>query len=122
MKIYYLSRGIGIKMLQKSQKGEIAEAKALVYFVQKGYEALMPLNQHLNYDLVVTKDGVFTKVQVKFTSELKKGKPRFRCENFHTKYSDVDIFFIVTPFREYVLTLNDFEQKLGGHVVANVED
>lgn len=82
----------------------------------------MPLNQHLNYDLVVVKDNIFTKVQVKYTSEIKNGKPRFRCENFYTKYSDVDLFFIVTPFKEYVLLLTDFEQKLGGHVVANVEN
>lgn len=52
-------------MLPK-QKGDTAIGKAINYFLSNGYEVCLPIGDKRDYDLVVEKDGVLTRVQVKY--------------------------------------------------------
>jgi len=46
-------------------KGDIAEQATLLEFLKRGYDALQPIGDRLPYDLVVTKNNTFVRIQVK---------------------------------------------------------
>ncbi len=52
-------------MLPK-QKGDIALGKAISYFIQNGYEVLLPIGDKRDYDLVVEKEHILSRIQVKY--------------------------------------------------------
>lgn len=52
-------------MLTK-QKGDIAAGRAIAYFLSHGYEVCLPIGDKRNYDLIVEKDNVLKRVQVKY--------------------------------------------------------
>lgn len=54
------------------EKGDLAVAKIISNLSEKGFKILVPLSEHLPFDLVAYKDNKFYKVQVKFSS-IKRG-------------------------------------------------
>lgn len=48
-------------------KGRAGLSLAIAYFGSNGYTVSLPLNDTQDYDLIVDKDDVLSKVQVKFT-------------------------------------------------------
>lgn len=48
-----------------SRQGDIGEARAIYEFTKLGYTVSRPLHTHVPYDLIVDKDGVLSRVQVK---------------------------------------------------------
>lgn len=48
------------------QKGDLGVAMAIAKLTEKGYAILLPLTESAAYDLVVEKNGVFSKIQVKY--------------------------------------------------------
>lgn len=57
------------------EKGRIGESAATFYFTQNGYEVYLPVFGNTGADLVVSKDGILYRVEVKSTSfKLPSGK------------------------------------------------
>ena len=50
------------------QQGNIGIARAIYEYTKRGYSVLLPLTDSNKYDLVLEKDGIFSRVQVKTTS------------------------------------------------------
>ena len=51
-------------------KGRAGISMAIAYYGSNGYTVLLPLDDTQDYDLVVEKDNIFQKVQVKATGQL----------------------------------------------------
>ena len=103
--------------MNSKQKGDLALAKAISYYMEQECEVLLPIGDKRPYDLVVEmKDGSLKKVQCKFTSHKNKngfyavplrvmGGNRSSGNN-SKKYSkeDFDILFALTAGGEtYVI-------------------
>lgn len=52
--------------MDSKQKGNLAVASAIAYFVSSGYTVSVPLSDTAKYDLVIEKQGVFQAVQCKY--------------------------------------------------------
>lgn len=53
-----------------SQQGDIGEARAIYEFTKLGYTVSRPLHTHVPYDLIVDKDGILSRVQVKTSTYI----------------------------------------------------
>ncbi len=93
-------------MLTK-QKGDIAAGMAIQYFISEGYEVCLPIGDKRDYDLIVEKDNILSRVQVKYAGLYSRGnqcKAGLRItggnQSFHyaKKYSDIafDLLFVHT--------------------------
>lgn len=54
--------------MDTNTKGDIAEISIQADLVKAGYQVLVPLRHSARYDLVVEKDGVFSRVQCKWAA------------------------------------------------------
>jgi hypothetical protein len=52
--------------MDNKQKGNLAVASAIAYFVSSGYMVSIPLSDTAKYDLVIEKQGAFQAVQCKY--------------------------------------------------------
>lgn len=52
--------------MDRKTKGRLAEAKALVHFIQEGYEVYTPFVDNTKYDMLLHKDGELLRVSVKY--------------------------------------------------------
>lgn len=55
-------------MAKTKQKGDIAEAYVLYLLKQNGFNVFIPWGEDNRYDLIVEKNGLFKRVQVKYVS------------------------------------------------------
>lgn len=55
------------------QKGNCGLGMAIAYFSTNGYTVQIPLNDTQDYDLIVEKNGILQRVQVKATGCIGKG-------------------------------------------------
>ncbi|MBT2754544.1 hypothetical protein J7E71_01120 [Mesobacillus foraminis] len=88
-------------------KGDLGVLKAQVDLYEKGYMILYPQTEHAPFDLVIYKDQVFKRVQVKYRELNRKGflEVRFRSSystshGIVTKMVDkkeIDIYCIYCP-------------------------
>ena len=60
------------------EKGRAGMSLAIAYFGANGYTVSIPLNDTQDYDLIVDKDNILLKVQVKFTGTKECGKYRVK--------------------------------------------
>mgnify|MGYP003405367530 CR=1 FL=1 len=58
--------------MNSSERGVLGEALVLSYLVLNGYEVFIPFGGKTNTDLVVEKDNVLLRVQIKSTCTKKK--------------------------------------------------
>ncbi|MCI0763617.1 group I intron-associated PD-(D/E)XK endonuclease [Bacillus sp. TL12] len=88
-------------------KGDLGVLKAQVDLYEKGYMILVPYTEHSPFDLVIYKDGVFKRVQVKYRELNEKGILEIR---FRSSYStsngvaiksvdkeEIDIYCVYCP-------------------------
>jgi len=47
-------------------KGMLGELEFTAHFLRKGYTVLTPVNPNSSYDLVIEKDGLFQRIQIKY--------------------------------------------------------
>ena len=91
--------------MKPKEKGDVAVAHAIHYFMTNGYEVCMPLGDKRPYDMIVELGGAVSKVQVKYAGYYqgdKKYKAALRSmggnQSFHTakKYrdDDFDLLFV----------------------------
>ena len=83
--------------MKPKEKGDIAVAHAIHYFMVNNYEVCMPLGDKQLYDMIVERNGVMSRVQIKYAgyySGDKKYKAALRSmggnQSYHTakKYAD----------------------------------
>lgn len=56
------------RMHHTGSKGDIGVARVTADLIESGYHVLMPVDSTSPFDLVTHRDGVFTKIQVKYRS------------------------------------------------------
>lgn len=60
--------------LNPSIIGQITELKSQLFLIEQGFNVLIPMGNHQKYDLVIEKNGQFTRIQVKHSSVQDEGK------------------------------------------------
>lgn len=60
--------------LNPSIIGQITELKCQLFLVEQGLNILIPMGNHQKYDLVIEKNGKFTRIQIKHASVQDEGK------------------------------------------------
>ncbi|HEU5004709.1 MAG TPA: group I intron-associated PD-(D/E)XK endonuclease [Candidatus Saccharimonadales bacterium] len=100
--------------MQTKQKGDLALASAIQYFVSQDYEVCLPIGDKRDYDLIIEKGGQLSRVQVKYAGLYLRGnqcKVGLRItggnQSFHyaKKYMDdaFDELFVYTAKGEMFL-------------------
>ena len=93
--------------MNPKQKGDIAVAQAIHFYMTKGYEVCLPIGDKQPYDLVIDRIGTLYRVQVKyagFYNRVKQHKVALRVtggnrsRNSARNYSknDFDELFVYT--------------------------
>jgi hypothetical protein len=102
--------------LTPTQIGDISEAIVRARFIEKGYVVLIPQNSSLRYDIVVEKDGIFQRVQIKTGRLLDNEAVYFSASSKDplTKadvpyHGHIDLFAIYCPHNQqiYVMPVQD---------------
>ena len=94
--------------LYHAKQGNLGLTKAMDYFYTNGYNVSIPLNDTQSYDLVVEKNGIFSRVSVK-TSRFKKNDKSYevqlrntggnrtgKCRQVPFSNASCDLLFIYT--------------------------
>lgn len=55
--------------MDRKTKGRLGELKVLTYLTEQGYELYAPFADNSKFDVIAYKDGILSRVSVKFTSE-----------------------------------------------------
>lgn len=98
---------MGILKNLKQINGFIAEQKVALEAISNGYTVCIPTFQNGRYDLILEKNGITHKVQVKSTSKLNSDN-RLSVKvtgGNNIKYSkkEVDYYIVLTPNTEYYI-------------------
>lgn len=59
--------------LNPSIIGLTTEIRCQLYLIEQGFNVLIPMGNHQKYDIVVEKNGKFTRIQVKHATEKDEG-------------------------------------------------
>jgi hypothetical protein len=98
------------------KKGDLALAKAIVYFTELGYEILLPMTESAEYDLVVDTGEELKKIQVKYCSgtsvDLRKihSNSQGYVVNRYTAKS-FDWLYVYSPSRGEFLFTTEWQGK-----------
>ena len=88
--------------------GRLALTEAARYFTTKGYIVSYPMNDNQFYDLVIEKDGVFTPVQCKYTSQKCNNNPdAYDCKLVTTGGSRSKIYSRVTDHDQLLFCMRE---------------
>lgn len=60
--------------MKTKEKGDIALSNSIKFFITNGYEVCLPIGDRRDYDLVIEKNGLLQKVQVKYAGLYNDGK------------------------------------------------
>lgn len=104
--------------MNSKQKGDLAIAQAIQYYMFNGFEVCLPIGDKRPYDLVVEKDGLLKRVQVKYAGLYNSNECRVALrvmggnQSWHTakKYEDDDfdyLFVYTASNRKFVLPWGD---------------
>jgi hypothetical protein len=52
--------------MNTKERGDLAIGQAINFFISNGYEIFLPIGDKRDFDLIIEKDGVLQKVQVKY--------------------------------------------------------
>lgn len=97
--------------LNPSIIGLTTELKCQLYLIEQGFNVLTPMGNHQKYDIVVEKNGKFTRIQVKHATEKDEGKSfivktRYDVRDTsktqrvrHEVYTKEDCDYFMTEFR-----------------------
>lgn len=95
--------------------GLLGELKAQYDFIKRGYDVSVPLGDYCAYDLIVEKDNIKFKIQVKTAEKIKNGKIDFHINssNYYVNKiyteKDADLFYLYCLENEtaYILPIKD---------------
>jgi hypothetical protein len=98
--------------LNPTQIGDISEAIIRARFIEKGFVVLVPQNNGLRYDIVIEKDGIFQRVQIKTGRIIDAQAIYFRASSVDpvTKadvpyHGHIDLFAIYCPQNHQVYVM-----------------
>jgi hypothetical protein len=98
--------------LNPTQIGDISEAIVRARFIQKAYVVLVPQNNGLRYDIVVEKDGIFQRVQIKTGRLMDNEAVYFRASSVDslTKadihyHGHIELFAIYCPHNQKIYVM-----------------
>ena len=97
--------------------GDVSEVTVLAALVREGYRVLQPYGENSRYDLVIERDGVFSRVQVK-TGRLRNGAVLFNAYSSHAHrggaatrgyHGEIEFFGVYCPDTEgvYLVPVDD---------------
>jgi PD-(D/E)XK endonuclease len=112
----------GVKRNTK-RVGDISELRVMCDLVEAGYLVSIPFGENHRYDLIIEKDFVLSRVQVK-TGRLRKGVVLFNCYSSHTHRGgaatrmytgEVEFFGVYCPDTDctYLLPLSEMPVQQG---------
>lgn len=104
------------------EKGNTSLGIAIAYYSSNGYTVSIPLNDTQDYDLVVDKDNVLKKVQVKSTAcKTKYGNYQLALKSCGgtkgTTYKTVtetkidELFILTEDLKMYILPISEIKNK-----------
>lgn len=109
--------------MKPKEKGDLAAAHAISYFMTNGYEVCLPIGDKRPYDIVVEYGGRLQRVQIKYAGYY-KGAGKFKAalrtmggnQSFHTakKYRDDDfdvLFIYVENGRKFVIPWDELQNR-----------
>ena len=108
-----------VEIIEKnpSQIGLETELKCQHFLISQGFDVLIPLGNYLKYDLVITKDKKFYKIQIKHAHQ--KSKNSFSINTKYDKrengkvikqaYQKDDIDYFLTEFNDQYYMFPVFE-------------
>lgn len=95
-----------MKELNPSQIGIITEQKCQLFFLEHGFNVLIPMGNYQKYDLVIEKDNKFYRIQIKHSTEKENGflvRTRYDVrDNGRVKketYTNEDCDYFMTEFQ-----------------------
>ena len=84
-----------------NEQGDIGQSRAIYEFQLQGYTVCVPCGVNQKYDLVIEKDGLFKKVQVKTTQCLDKyNRYQVSLKSTTFRYKDRKVFIKTVRRRE----------------------
>ena len=98
-------------VMNPSITGLTTELKCQLFLIEQGFNVLIPMGNYQKYDIVVEKEGKFTKIQVKHATERDEGqsfvvKTRYDVRDTtknqrvrHEKYTKADCDYFMTEFQ-----------------------
>lgn len=111
-------------MHHTKDKGDLGVAKAISRLVELQWTVAIPITEHASYDLIIEKEGVLLRVQVKYSS-CKNSTIRTKLKNswcdkngVHSKLrsiGDFDLLAVYCPETDkvYFLQSKDFNNTSG---------
>ena len=109
--------------MRPKEKGDLAAAQAISYFMINGYEVSLPIGDKKPYDMIVEFGGVLKRVQVKYAGYYyadKRYKAALRTmggnQSYYTakKYKDDDfelLFVYVANGRKFLFPWNEITSR-----------
>ena len=89
-----------------NQQGNVGLGAAIGYYTSKMYVVSIPLNDNQGYDLIVDKNGILRRIQVK-TSKLKKINSYWVELNNNNQYDD--LFILLDDGRKFEIPFIDIK-------------
>lgn len=101
-------------------KGIIGEMEFTIHLLKKGYTILKPINPNSSYDLVIEKDGLYKRLQIKYLTprngrlRVEFDRPRRKKTGLYQERG-VDAMGIYDSFNNtfYLIPLEKFMRKSG---------
>ncbi len=109
--------------MKPKEKGDLAVAQAIAYFMSNGYEVCLPIGDKRPYDLVVEYAGKLQRVQIKYAGYYqgaRKYKAALRTmggnQSYHTarKYNNDDfdaLFILAGNGRKFLIPWADITNR-----------
>lgn len=106
--------------MRTKEKGDLAVANAIRYYVSCSYEVCLPIGDKRDFDFVIEKNNKLSRVQVKYAGIYKDKKCKVglritggnQSYNYSKKYSlnSFDLLFVYTERNEiYSIPWNEIE-------------
>ena len=114
--------------MNSKQKGDLAVAKAIAFYMENENEVLLPIGDKRPYDLVVEVDNELKKVQCKYTSSKTKynryqvplrvmgGNQSYLTARSYKK-GDFDVLFVLTASGDLYAIPSHITNKLKCYIV-----
>ena len=121
-----------MKFRTNKEKGNFGLGMAMAYYTSKGYTVSIPLNDTQDYDLIVDKDNILKKVQVKSTScKTKYGNYQVALKSCGgTKgitYKTIietnvdELFILLENMKMYILPIKEITNKSTLNICSKYE-
>ncbi len=104
-------------MYSTHQKGVYGELAFTLRLIEKGYSVLHPVNPNSSYDLVVEKDGVFQRIQVKYLTSrhgvvrIELDRPKRKTASYRDRKIDAIGVYESTGKKCYLIPIASIQVK-----------